>query len=320
MIAVQRIASSLLRSGRLGVLNPRAQGQHFCTSRLLRWPEKVLQPEAWLVSNATSSALRRTFNEQGYVVLQNVVPQNCLHVYCAAYDAMTNGDIDTSEFRHDLAGHTDQTRSGVENTGQIMWPSDRVAGLADGPLHGRTLEAARALLGEDIAFDFDMMIWKEGNTKVETPWHQDAAYWPSGMTDTRAVSCWVALDDATIENGCLWMVPGSHHESIALRPHRPASEGSHILMTEAVSKDEGVPIELPAGSCVIWHGRTLHGARGNLTSKPRRAYITNYRPATMVEWERQNGYDHLRGGWKSFDHNTAGDVYKDKETKIVMRT
>ena len=142
------------------------------------------------------------------------------------------------------------------------------------------------------------------------------------MTDTRATTCWVALDDAVVDNGCMWFVPGSHREP-CLRPHRTASADSHVLMTEQCSEAEGTPVELRAGSCTFHHGRTLHYSRGNATAAPRRTYITNYRPLGMVRWERQNGFDHLRGGFDSFDYANAGDIYNtgssDSDTP-TMRT
>ena len=56
----------------------------------------------------------------------------------------------------------------------------------------------------------------------------------------RATSCWVALDDTTVDNGTMWFVPGSHKEP-SLRPHRLAAPGSHVLVTDECSEAEGVP-------------------------------------------------------------------------------
>ena len=90
-------------------------------------------------------------------------------------------------------------------------------------------------------------------------------------------------------------------------------------MTEDASEKEGVPIEMDAGSCVVWHGRTAHYARGNLTPNLRRALITNFRPEAMVEWEREHGFDHLRGGFDEYDHTKGGDAYKDVEDAPQIR-
>ena len=152
-----------------------------------------------------------------------------------------------------------------------MWPSDVYENGRDGPLHARAFAIARACLGEDTAFDFDMTIWKNAQSQTDTPWHQDQAYWPKGMRDKRAMTVWAALDDATMDNGAMWYVDRSHLCE-EIHPHRPASEGSHVLMTDALS--ESTPgatcVPIPAGSCVFWSGKTAHYSRGNSTATKRR--------------------------------------------------
>ena len=130
---------------------------------------------------------------------------------------------------------------------------------------------ARQLLGNDLELDFDMLIDK-ALSPMPYSWHQDCAYWIS-MPDTRAVSCWVALDEAVIENGCMWYIPESH--LIPIRPHVPSAKGGGALMCEA-SEDEAIAMEIKPGSCIFHHGGTLHYSRGNSTGKRRRAFITNF--------------------------------------------
>jgi phytanoyl-CoA hydroxylase len=116
-----------------------------------------------------------------------------------------------------------------------VWPSDFAPEVLDMPYHQNALSIARQLLGDDIKMDFDMLINKAPHTNTPTPWHQDAAYWVD-MPDKRAASCWMALDPATINNGCMWYVPGSQHQPI--RPHRFAGAPGGALMCDA-SESEG---------------------------------------------------------------------------------
>lgn len=92
----------------------------------------------------------------------------------------------------------------------------------------------------------------------------------------------------------MWFVPGSHLQP--LRQHEAAAKGAHVLQAAGVSEADGVPVPLRPGSCTIHTGRTLHYTRGNTTQRHRRAFITNFRPQAMVEWERANAFDHARGG------------------------
>ena len=173
---------------------------------------------------------------------------------------------------------------------QIMWPSDFMKDLLKMTFHVRALSISRELLGEDMDFDFDMLISKAPQTNTPTPWHQDAAYWIH-MPDTRAVSCWMALDNAIKGNGCMWYVPGSH--KLPLRPHRFAGKAGGALMCDC-EESEGVAIEIRPGSCVFHHGNTLHYSRGNSTDGNRRAFIVNLRPEKMIALEREQGHDHGR--------------------------
>ncbi len=104
-----------------------------------------------------------------------------------------------------------------------------------------------------MAFDFDMLIHKAPHTNTAVPWHQDQAYWPNAP-DKRAVSCWVrmcvprvctevmclqvALDNATVDNGCMWfglyrgvtMPPCPHtRPRTRLTPQAPAAPPSRSI-------------------------------------------------------------------------------------------
>ena len=135
----------------------------------------------------------------------------------------------------------------------------------------------------------DMLIDKAPHTDTPTPWHQDQAYWMPGMPDRRSVSCWLALDATTVDNGCMWFVPGSHRRPV--RTHRYSGESGHALETDA-AESEALACPLAPGSATFHDGGTLHHSRGNSTDTRRRALIANFRPAAMIAWERERGYDH----------------------------
>jgi len=228
------------------------------------------------------------FNQNGYLLIEKLLTPEEVEAYQNLYEDFLSNKIDASKYRGDLAGETNDTNKTVERITQIMVPSRILPNLLQESLHQKSLAIARQLLGDDIDLDFDMLINKAPNTNTPTPWHQDCAYWIS-MPDTRATSCWVALDEATKENGCMWYVPKSH--LIPIRPHQPSSKGGGALQCEA-NEEEAIAMEIKPGSCVFHHGGTLHYSRGNTTDKHRRAFITNFRPSEMIRYEREQGYDH----------------------------
>ena len=231
------------------------------------------------------------YDENGYVEVVDLINPETLSVYQKVYNNFLNGEIDTGNNRTDL-GDNISSKQSHESITQIMWPSDFVMGMLDMTYHKSAHDVAKCLLGDDMEMDFDMLINKAPNTNTPTPWHQDAAYWEK-LPDKRAVSCWMALDDSTVDNGCMWYVPKSHKGE--LRPHKFASKEGGALMCEG-SEKEGIPIELSPGSCVLHDGRMLHYSRGNSTNTQRRAFIINFRPKAMIDLERKLGFDHGRTG------------------------
>lgn len=223
------------------------------------------------------------FESEGYLVVKNLLTRDEVSYYSSLYNSFLDNTIDASQFRSDLSG----SGTTKEKITQIMVPSKLVPDLLQKPLHQKTLKIAKKLMGTDIELDFDMLIDKAPYTNTITPWHQDAAYWMD-MPDKRAASCWVAIDPAHKQNGCMWYMPKSHLNP--LLPHtQTGNKGA--LMCEG-SEHNSVYIELEPGSCVFHHGGTLHYSRGNSTGTHRRALITNFRPVAMIELERSKGINH----------------------------
>jgi hypothetical protein len=253
--------------------------------------EGVQSVSEWLCGQP-HNLWKQQFDEAGVVKIEHLINENELEIYRGLYDKLMNGEVDVSAHRHDLGNHIDR-KTVVENICQIMWPSVYVSGLDQGPIHQRVLAISRIVLGDDMDFDFDMLISKGPHTDTETPWHQDASYWVD-MPDKRALSFWVAIDKSTVDNGCMWFVPGSHGEP-ELRPHRFVQPGVHVRICDC-SEDQGKPYPLEPGSATLHHGHTLHYSRGNSTDLPRRAFIINCRPSAMVAYERAKGFDHGQKG------------------------
>lgn len=117
-------------------------------------------------------------------------------------------------------------------------------------------------------------VLKAPGDRRRTPWHQDSSY--NGM-DAGGVIAWLALTDATIDNGCLWCVPGSHladgHYEFEPSPASAESLGGHeVAGAERLGRP--TPIELAAGEAVLFSDKLLHSAGGNTTADYPRAGFT----------------------------------------------
>ena len=238
---------------------------------------------------------RRRFAEDGYVHLPGVLTDEEVAALDPVYDAFMRGEIDvvgrdlydmvTGEFG------TDPTDYAIFNVmlPRVYYPEwqgnvfERV---------GRTI--AEQLCGEGMTLDFDQLLAKQpGREDAVFAWHQDQAYWIS-TDDRRTATCWLALDDSTVDNGCMQFLPGSHRE--AVRPHRPAGtsrEEQHTLVTDLRPDDELRPVPIRRGDITVHNEGVLHGSAGNRTSDSRRrAYINAYRSIETVRQERALGFTH----------------------------
>lgn len=227
--------------------------------------------------------MKNTFLTQGFIKYEQLIPQDEVAEIKKHYDALLADSNRTAHLRSDLGGNG---KVGEEKITQIMCPSSLLPELLDSLTYQNATRQARALLGDDLILDFDMLINKMPHTNTPTPWHQDAAYWIE-LPDKRAVSCWIALEEAQEENGCMWFIPRQDEN---IRPHQAALTGG-ALSCEA-SLEEAICVPLDPGDCTFHDGFTLHFSKGNITARNRRALILNFRPQAMVALERAQGIDH----------------------------
>lgn len=116
-------------------------------------------------------------------------------------------------------------------------------------------------------------------------WHQDEIYIPT--RDRSLCGAWIAMDDATIENGCLWVIPGSHRTGY-LYPQRKHNQDEEFdFSQESYGFDDSVevPVEVPAGSVVFFNGYLLHRSRKNRSTGYRRVLVNHYMNSwSLLPW------------------------------------
>jgi phytanoyl-CoA hydroxylase len=143
----------------------------------------------------------------------------------------------------------------------------------------KLVEAVRECIGDPIAFRLDQIFLKPGRHGAGTNWHQDNAYF--GQPDPAAgVGVWTALHDATVDNGCMHVVPRSH---VSLRRHERDPGSDHHIFAPDVRDDEAVPIELPAGGVLLFNWGILHCTKGNRTDRPRAGLALHFYNADKAD-------------------------------------
>ena len=140
----------------------------------------------------------------------------------------------------------------------------------------RLLDPLEAILGPDLEFLSDKIVFKSAGVDYSSPWHQDWPYWEGA----HKISIWVALDPATTENGCLKMLPGSHKQVATHDGTAQAGEGfGHRLRSDAVDESQAAILPAASGDAIYFHDLTLHASFPNTTGQDRWAFITTYRSA-----------------------------------------
>ena len=117
-----------------------------------------------------------------------------------------------------------------------------------------------------------MVIFKQPFIGGEVTAHQDHTFlWTDPPS---ATGLWFALEDATLDNGCLWVRPGGHTEPPRKRFHRTARGGTayEVLDDRDLPMDGMVPLEAPRGTCIVLHGLLPHYSAANRSPRSRQAY------------------------------------------------
>ncbi len=143
------------------------------------------------------------------------------------------------------------------------------------------------LIGPNVKCMQSMLFVKKWG-KPGQAWHQDEHFIPT--RDRSLTGVWIALDDATIENGCLWIIPGSHKAGVLYPVRSPVSEeydGAPEAFNYPYSPDEALPVEVSKGSVVLFHGYLLHSSMKNRSKeKYRRALVHHYMSAeSLLPWD-----------------------------------
>jgi phytanoyl-CoA hydroxylase len=170
----------------------------------------------------------------------------------------------------------------------IHFPHKVSALMRDLARHPTAVRALTEVVGPNVKM-MQSMLFIKSERKPGQAWHQDETHIPT--RDRSLTAVWIALDDATIENGCLWVIPGSHTLGV-LYPDREQDDPRYDCTREAYGfryrEEDAVPVELPAGSALVFDGYLLHRSLPNTGRHGmRRALVNHYMSAeSLLPWFR----------------------------------
>jgi len=219
------------------------------------------------------------FHERGFLAVEKITSGEELAWLAEVYDALFADK--RGAFR---GGYFDLARpyesEGPDLLPQVLTPEVAVPALRETAFwrNGRAM-AARLLAADPGALQgWGHMILKPPRIGESLPWHQDEAYWDPAF-DYRALGCWMTLDSATEESGCMRFIPGSHRGDVRAHGHIGGDPTVHGLETHAVDEALAAVVPVEPGGAVFHHCRMVHSSLPNRSESVRRGYANEWQLA-----------------------------------------
>ncbi len=243
-----------------------------------------------LTTTPRATRLRRDrnigdYDRDGYLIISDLLDADLLAAARAESVAICRGD------RGDIDGVTAAPRQEGDDAVLrrylcIHFPH-KVSSLARSVAqHPEAVRALTAVIGPNVKM-MQSMLFIKSEGKPGQAWHQDETHIPT--RDRSLTAVWIALDDATVENGCLWVIPGSHRAGV-LYPDRVQDDPRFDCTREAYGfryqEEDAVPVELSAGAALVFDGYLLHRSLPNSGHHGmRRALVNHYMSAeSLLPW------------------------------------
>lgn len=221
---------------------------------------------------------KQLYKNEGYMVLERCVPEK--HLELLRNNCQSRVDAIEAEM----------AEQGVDRIGLNKHNSRYFAAFCyrETPEMGRFIfsdlmaEICRATIGGEAYLFWDQYVVKGMDKDSAFSWHQDSGFGYT-LDAPEYVTCWVALDDVTLENGTVFLLPYSEIGIRTLVKHVKDERTND--MVGYFGSNPGIPAVVPAGSIVAFSSFVFHRSGPNLTDKLRRVFLPQYSPAPMFDTE-----------------------------------
>jgi len=243
--------------------------------------QQLFIPNQLFMNTAITPAQVDFYQENGYLIIEDFLNSAELELWRDAVSiAVDERNGQKIPGRAGKTGDDDGINKDSEYLAKVfdqlinLWQTnEKVKDLMFNPAIGEM--AAKLSRVDAIRIWHDQALFKKPWANP-TSWHLDTPFW--SFSDRRALSIWVALDDATFENGCLFFIPGSHKETGFDNPGIGRNMESIFNFYPSFKTSPSVAAPMKAGSCSFHNGLTIHGAHANMTPGWRRAMTCAYMP------------------------------------------
>ena len=180
--------------------------------------------------------------------------------------------------------------------------------LERGVKHAGMAAVLSRIIGPDVKCMQSMLFVKPPGFQGQA-WHQDEIFIPT--RDRSLTGGWIALDDATIENGCLYVIPGSNKWALYdQRPHDDQDEFDFAPESHGFDDSSEIPVEVNTGDVVFFNGYLLHRSRRNRSQACRRVLVNHYMSAwSRLPWQMREGESPSRADYRDIVMVSGQDPY-----------
>ena len=232
---------------------------------------------------------RDRFRRDGYVVLERALTRGEVDALNDELVRLVRGEL--GPVAGSAVGPEATAAQALAATLCVHFPHKLSALYATAMRHPRIVDALVELRSPDVKC-MQSMAFVKSEGKPGQAWHQDEQFIPT--RDRSLTAAWIALDDATVRNGCLWALPGSHRPGV-LYPLREQQDERFDCSQEAhrfpYRDEDAVALEVQAGDVVLFDGYLLHRSLPNTGGHGlRRALVHHYmNAASLLPWAHQQG-------------------------------
>jgi phytanoyl-CoA hydroxylase len=216
-----------------------------------------------------------SYQQTGFLAVANVLTQEVLDDLCHEIDLLLQERITDTRLSPEPAQQALFNSLPVGERAhlvrKLMHFVDAAPHLRAASEHATVLSIVERLVGEKVRLIQDMALVKPAHVGSEKPWHQDLAYFDWHPAD-RVVGVWIALDTATVENGCMFLLPGS--QAVGPVPHQHLRDCQ--IPDEQIATENCVAVPLEPGGALFFHSLLHHGTPHNNSPMGRRAVQYHY--------------------------------------------
>ena len=236
---------------------------------------------------ALSQEQKNTFWRDGVLIVEEAVTPEELAMMRAEFSIWLKeslahqedyGETIDGRARFDLQPGQNHKRPALR---RVQSPEEISEIFANVMRNARTVDLCAELIGPGIRFHHGKVNSKLPGSATHVKWHQDFPFEP--MSNDDVITCLLFIDDVTLKNGPLEVLPGSHLGPIYSHWHDGVFTGAVDDSIIASQRDQIFKCTGAAGSVCLMHARLLHGSAPNLTDRPRTLYIATYYAEDAIE-------------------------------------